>query len=299
MRLVTFRHTSDPADRIGALVDEGLVDLSKDARVPYPTLVDLLEAGDRGMREAAEAISSPRHMCDVSEFRLRPPIPGARKLFALAGNYLKHVEESRKVTEATMKTPRVFMKPPTTTLIGPTDPIVLGRYAQAVDWEAELAVIIGRRGKYIDRADAMGYVAGYSCLNDVSDRAFRVFPRDGGAEWDRFFDWLNGKWGDSFAPMGPALVTKDEVPDPMALDISLALNGEMKQTSTTGRMIFDIPTIIEFISAFCTLEPGDIIATGTPEGVGHPKGEYMRSGDVVEMRISSVGVLQNPVITED
>jgi len=295
MRLVTFRLPNATQSRIGALVEGGVASLSDDPRTPYADTVSLLEAGPEGLRVAAEVVQSPRRVYTLDEVHLGPPVPRARKLFALAGNYLKHVEESRKVTQGTTMTPRVFMKPPSTTLVGPGDTIVLGPHAQAVDWEAELAVVIGRRGKGIRRDEAMDYVAGYSCFNDISEREFRIFPRDETAEWDRFFDWLNGKWGDSFAPMGPALVTRDEVPDPHGLDISLSVNGELKQSSNTGRMIFDVGTIIEFISAFCTLEPGDIIAMGTPEGVGHARGERLRPGDEVEVRISGLGTLRNPV----
>jgi 2-keto-4-pentenoate hydratase/2-oxohepta-3-ene-1,7-dioic acid hydratase in catechol pathway len=259
-------------------------------------MVEFLEAGEAGLAIACNALAAPTSTHALEEVELQAPVSGARKLLALAGNYLKHVEESRNVSRATTETPRVFMKPPSTTLIGPGAPIVLGRYAHGVDWEAELAVVIGRKASGVRREEAMGYVAGYACLNDVSEREFRVFPREETGEWDRFFDWLNGKWGDSYAPMGPYLVTSDEVGDPSALEVSLTLNGVQKQSSSTGRMIFDIGTIIEFISAFCTLEPGDIIATGTPEGVGHPRGEHLAAGDRVEVSITGLGVLSNPVV---
>jgi 2-keto-4-pentenoate hydratase/2-oxohepta-3-ene-1,7-dioic acid hydratase in catechol pathway len=296
MRLVTYR-SGDGRDRLGALAGGGVVPLAEEV-LGVADMVSLLAAGDEGLSRARRAMDAAAEPVPLAEVTLLAPVPGARKLFALAGNYMKHVEESAKVSQATKATPRVFMKPPSTTLIGPGAPIVLGRHARAVDWEAELAVVIGRGGKYIDRSVAMKHVAGYACMNDVSDRRFRVFERPEAAEWDRFFDWLNGKWGDSFAPMGPALVTQDEIDDPHALPISLSVNGELKQDASTGQMIFGIATIIEFISAFVTLEPGDIIATGTPAGVGDPQGVYLADGDIVEVRIGGLGSLVNPVVTD-
>ncbi len=302
MKLVTFR-TAESAgqDRIGVLLDDGVVPLPDDGPAPAGSMVGFLEVGDDAFSFARQVLDNAglaEEAIPLERVTLRPPVPDARKLFALAGNYLAHIQEGRKRMADAAATPRVFMKPPSTTLRGPAEPIPLHRYARGVDYEAELAVVIGRRAKYVTRADAMDYVAGYSCLNDVSERKFRVFERDETTEWDSFFDWLNGKWIDGFAPMGPALVTCDEVPNVSELSISLTVNGEERQRASCGQMIFDIPTIIEFISAFCTLEPGDIIATGTPAGVGDPAGVYLQDGDVVEVRVPGVGVLRNPVETE-
>ena len=256
-------------------------------------------AGDEGLVAAGRVLMGATETVPLEGVIWRPPIPDARKLFALAGNYMAHIEEGGKKSVSSSQTPRVFMKPPSTTLRAHGDPIVLHRHARGVDYEAELAVVIGHRARYVKKSEAMSVVAGYSCLNDVSERKFRIYDRDETTKWDSFFDWLNCKWVDGFAPMGPALVTADEIDDPHELDIGLSVNGEERQASNTRMTIFDIPTIIEFISAFCTLEPGDIIATGTPAGVGDARGTYLADGDAVRVSIASVGVLENPVVAED
>jgi len=303
MKLVSYSLPERAGTRIGALVGDRVLDFTADPRLPWPSMVDLLEAGPAAMDQAravlaeAEAGAGTAQWFDRDAVILGPPVPGARKLFALAGNYAEHIEESIKHAGIS-QAPRVFMKPPSTVLRGDGAPIVLHRHARAIDWEAELAVVIGARAKYVSRADALAYVAGYSCFNDVSERKFRVFPHERRSEWDGFFEWLNGKWVDGFGPMGPALVTPDEVGDVQDLDISLTVNGTVQQSANTRQMIFDVATIIEFLSAFCTLEPGDIIATGTPAGVGDARGVYLSAGDTVQVRIDRVGTLTNPVIAE-
>jgi len=303
MKLVTFSLPGLAGDRIGAISGARVLDFTPDARLPWRSMVHLLEAGPAAIDQArtvlaeAEAGTGQAEWLALDSVTLGPPVPGARKLFALAGNYAEHIQESIKHAGIS-QAPRVFMKPPSTVLRGDGAPITLHRYARGVDWEAELAVVIGARARYVDRADALGYVAGYSCFNDVSERKFQVFPRERRTEWDGFFDWLNGKWVDGFGPMGPALVTPEEVGDPQDLDISLTVNGTVQQSANTRQMIFDVATIIEFLSAFCTLEPGDIIATGTPAGVGDAKGVYLSAGDTVQVRIQRVGTLTNPVVAE-
>jgi len=306
MKLVSYvtPECECPAGCLGALVDDELYSLGSVAH----TMRQLLDGGDEAMaaaREATAQLSDDELLGPISEVTLLPPVSQPRKLFALAGNYASHIRESSRVKAVQMgetkrSTPRVFMKPPTTTLLGPQAPIKLPEVGQFIDYEVELAVVIGQRGKYIKAADAHQYVAGYTILNDISERRLRIRERAETSEWDKFFDWLNGKWMDGFAPMGPCLVDRESMGDPEGLAIRLRINGETMQEDNTGNMIWGIAEIIEYISAILTLEPGDVISMGTPGGVGFarkpPRG--LQPGDLVEAEIDGIGVLSNPVAAE-
>ena len=161
-------------------------------------------------------------------------------------------------------------------------------------------MVIGRHCRDVDEAEALEYVAGYTVVNDISDRKFTPNPGRKPRERDRFFDWLHGKWHDTFCPVGPCVLSADAVPDPQALTIRLTVNGETKQDGSTGQMIFPVAAVISFLSRFVTLEPGDLISTGTPSGVGSSTGIYLKPGDtVVEASIEGIGTLENPVVAED
>jgi 2-keto-4-pentenoate hydratase/2-oxohepta-3-ene-1,7-dioic acid hydratase in catechol pathway len=230
----------------------------------------------------------------LSQVKLRPPVPDPRKVFALAGNYAEHIMEGgRRLEQQDKETPRVFMKPPTSTVIGLNDPIIITDVAKTVDYEGEMAIVIGRRAKGIKAEDAKRYVAGFTILNDVSERRLVIRKRSSDREQDRWFDWLNGKWLDSFAPTGPVLTTLDEIGDPHNLKLQTRVNGEVRQNANTGQMIFHYNEIIEYISAIVTLEPGDLISTGTPAGVGATTGTYLKPGDTVEIEIEGIGTLRN------
>ncbi len=221
------------------------------------------------------------------------------KLIALAGNFRKHVVESgfSAIPDGETITPQVFLKPPSTTINAPDGCIRLRDKNQFLDWEVELALIIGKRGRDIGANAAMDYVFGYSVINDISERELN----EGMAgrkvrEFDPFFDWLLGKWFDGSAPLGPEIVTPDEVRDPHNLELTLKLNGELMQSGNTSQMIFDIPQTIEYVSSVFTLEPGDVIAMGTPDGVGKARGIRLKAGDVMEAEIPAIGVLKTRVI---
>ena len=190
------------------------------------------------------------------------------------------------------------MKPPSTTANRPGGPIVLYRQAHWIDWEVELGVVIGRRAKYVAPEQAPKFIAGYTVVNDVSEREFKIQDRTRTEGFDEFFDWLNGKWPDGFAPMGPCLTTADEIPDPQNLDIQLAVNGKTMQHSNTGAMTYTCADIVSYISQSVTLEPGDIIAMGTPAGIGKLQGIRLKEGDVVRCEIERIGVLENKVVAE-
>jgi len=233
--------------------------------------------------------------------QLLTPIPRPNKLFLLAGNYAKHIEEGgrEKAREREETFPYVFMKPPTTTLVDPGRPVIVPTLSPlAIDWELELAVVIGRRAKGVAEADALAVVAGYTVVNDISNRKFRPNPGRVMRERDAFFDWLHGKWHDSFCPCGPCVTTADAVPDPQTLAMKLTLNGEVKQDASTAQQIFPVAAVIEFISGLVTLEPGDIISTGTPAGVGSASGTFLKPGDVLAASIDGIGTLVSPVEAE-
>lgn len=228
------------------------------------------------------------------------PIPRPNKIFLLAGNYADHIREGGGMAAERAETfPYVFMKPPTTTLTNPGQPIRIPAVSPgAIDWELELAVVIGRRTKGVQESAALESVAGYTVINDISNRKFRPNAQRKERPKDNFFDWLHGKWHDSFCPCGPCITSADSIADPQALAMQLRLNGELKQNASTALQIFPVAAVIEFIASFVTLEPGDIISTGTPAGVGNTTGTYLKPGDLMEGTIGAIGTLTTPVIAE-
>ena len=289
MRLISYRAGGET--RLGARAGDAVVDLhSVDPNVPSD-IVALLEGGDAAMAAALAALEKGADQTDhhaPSDLELLPVVPRPPKIVCVARNYAEHAAEAKL---AVLSEPNLFIRF-AQSLIADGAPIQVPRVSKAVDWEAELAVIIGRGGRHVSKADALDHVAGYAIFNDVSIRDWQIKkpPIQFGA----------GKNFDGSGPFGPDLVTADEIPDPGALAIELTVNGVVKQSSTTASMIFDVPTIIEFVSTFTTLEPGDVIATGTPSGVGNFREppEFLVAGDTVRITLEGVGVQENPVIDE-
>lgn len=287
MRLISYR--SGGETRLGARAGDAVVDLnSVDPNVPTD-IVALLEGGDAAMAAARAALdaATPEHHAPA-DIELLPIVPRPPKIICVARNYAEHAAEAKLDV---LSEPNLFIRF-AQSLIADGAPIQVPRVSNAVDWEAELAVIIGRGGRHVSKADALDHVAGYAIFNDVSIRDWQIKkpPIQFGA----------GKNFDGSGPFGPDLVTADEIPDPGALAIELTVNGVVKQSSTTASMIFDVPTIIEFVSTFTTLQPGDVIATGTPSGVGNFREppEFLVAGDTVRITLEGVGVQENPVIDE-
>lgn len=219
--------------------------------------------------------------------RLGSPIARPSKIICIGLNYRKHaIESGMPVPEV----PIIFMKA-TSSLCGPFDPILIPKNSVKTDWEVELAVVIGKRAKYVSKENAMDYVAGYCVHNDVSERDFQL--HHGG-------QWVKGKSADNFAPLGPVLVTKTEIKNPHNLRLWLKLNGKMLQDSNTSDLVFDIPTLIEHLSQYMTLLPGDVISTGTPAGVGLglTPPTYLKDGDVVELGIEGLGEAKQTAIND-
>jgi len=216
--------------------------------------------------------------------RIGPPIVRPSKIVCVGLNYAKHARESGMPIPPE---PVLFFKAPSA-ITGPYDDIIIPKNSTKTDWEVELAFVIGKRASYVDEPEAMDYVAGYVLHNDISEREFQL---------ERSGQWVKGKSADTFAPVGPFIATKDEIPDPHNLNLWLKLNGEMMQSSNTSDLVFNIPYLVSYISRFMSLMPGDIISTGTPSGVGlglKPQ-RYLKPGDVVELGIDGLGTARQNV----
>jgi 2-keto-4-pentenoate hydratase/2-oxohepta-3-ene-1,7-dioic acid hydratase in catechol pathway len=254
------------------------------------------------MEKLAEMIEQDQSLSAAklprSNVKLRAPVERPGKIVCLAGNYREHIAESGFAVpqHSDLITPQLFLKP-ATTIIGDGDDIVLGKNNVRVGWEVELAVIIGQGGRNIAAGKAEDHIFGYTILNDISERGLNThIPNRSERERDKFFDWLAGKWFDTFAPCGPWIVTKDEISDPHNLAITLSINGRVRQQGNTGEMIHRIPEIIAYVSSVMTLEPGDIISTGTPVGAGlGGASTSLNDGDEVICKIEQIGTLRNSV----
>jgi 2-keto-4-pentenoate hydratase/2-oxohepta-3-ene-1,7-dioic acid hydratase in catechol pathway len=258
---------------------------------------DVLDRLEDLAANAKEDWSMRDILLDLGQVKLCAPLNHPGKLICLAGNYREHITESgfQAPQQSDTVTPQLFLKPPTS-LVGDNDDVLIGKNNVTVGWEAELAVIIGKPGRNIEERDAFGHVFGYTILNDISERRFNSgIQNRRKREFDPFFDWLAGKWFDSFAPCGPWIVTADAIPDPHNLEIRLWVNGQLRQQGNTADMIFRIPELISHISSIMTLEPGDVISTGTPAGAGIGGESSLRNGDEVVCEIEKIGRLRNTV----
>jgi 2-keto-4-pentenoate hydratase/2-oxohepta-3-ene-1,7-dioic acid hydratase in catechol pathway len=281
MRFVTYE--SGGKARAGLLSSDDLVaDLSA---AGFGSVIDLIEAGSAG-RAKAETFAAGATKEKLSSVKLLAPIPRPRKLICIGLNYRDHAAETGSPIP---DVPTVFNKF-ATAVIAPGANIVLPKVSKSPDYEAEFAFVIGRGGRHIPAGDWQKHVFGYTIVNDVSARDYQRATTQ----------WLMGKTFDTFAPMGPWIVTADEIPDPHNLDISLEINGETLQNSNTRELIFKIPDLIAFLSSVFTLEPGDIVSTGTPAGVGVARTpqRFLKPGEEVTVKIAGIGELRNPVVAE-
>ena len=301
MKLVTYRESIEAPARLGVIVDDLVVDVEALGEIYGEELPDsmlgLIDAGRPGLQALADCLEEAEGRFPsgtaiaLANARLLAPIPRPRKnIFGIGLNYVEHVAESAKSLDTSKdlpKQPVIFSKPPTT-VIGPGEAIEHNRkITQQLDWEVELAVIIGTTARRVRRQDALKHVFGYSVMIDVSARDNR-----------RAGQWIFSKGQDTYAPFGPCIVTADEIPDPQGLDLWLTVNGKEKQRSNTRHMLFKVDDLIADISSGITLEPGDIIASGTPEGVGAGRTpqEWMWPGDVVVACVEGIGTIRHPVV---
>jgi 2-keto-4-pentenoate hydratase/2-oxohepta-3-ene-1,7-dioic acid hydratase in catechol pathway len=280
MRFVTF--AVDGKSRPGVLSGQTVSDLSIGG---FASLLDFIESGTEG-RATAEKLAASGGGFPFDKVKLLAPIPRPRKLICVGLNYRDHAAETNSEIPSV---PTIFNKF-ATAVIAPGDNIVLPKVSKSPDYEAEFAFVIGHGGRNIAGDDWPKHVFGYTIVNDVSARDYQRATTQ----------WLMGKTFDTFAPMGPWIVTADEIADPHSLDIQLDINGERLQSSNTRELIFKIPDLIAFLSSVFTLEPGDIVSTGTPAGVGVARNpqRFLRPGDDVVVRIPAIGELRNPVVAE-
>jgi 2-keto-4-pentenoate hydratase/2-oxohepta-3-ene-1,7-dioic acid hydratase in catechol pathway len=301
MRYVTFSLPGDPTERFGAIASDRVIEVKEAVKDSWPgpppcSLLALLQAGPEAWQRLSSLLrprlanldtASPR----LQDIRYHAPIPRPQKnIFCLGQNYLSHAKEAARARERELKIPTVpifFTKTPTT-VTGPFDDVPWDpSVTEQLDYEAELGVIVGLPTKNVSRGRALEHVFGYTVINDVSARDLQK----------SHVQWFKGKSLDGFCPMGPVVVTSDEFGDPQLKRISLRLNGDLRQNATTADMIFPVDVTIEFLCRGMTLEPGDVIATGTPEGVGlgRTPPEYMKDGDVMETEIEGIGTMRNTI----
>jgi len=295
MKLATY--LDGERQTYGVVTGTGIVEAVKVWPDAPTSVLGLLEAGDEAVAHLASLAAGAEATVTLDEATLLAPIPQPPKAIGLAVNYVAHHNELQRpadMPEAPRQTttPRPFIMPPTA-VTGPGAEIPWPACSEQVDYELELAVVIGRTAKCVSAADAMDYVAGYTIANDVSARSVTHANARAARPKDAFFDWLHGKWSDGFLPTGPYLVTADEIPDPGDLDLELTVNGETRQRANSSLMIFTVGEIVAFTSQIMTLTPGDIIATGTPSGVGAAEGRFLDEGDVITCRIRGLGELTN------
>jgi 2-keto-4-pentenoate hydratase/2-oxohepta-3-ene-1,7-dioic acid hydratase in catechol pathway len=299
MKLLTYK-TADTEPRLGFIHNNQVIDMEDFGEIsnfPLPSsMLELIDMGFELVEELNDMIAETEAELfeeiayEMDEVTFLAPIQKPRKnIIGIGLNYTEHVAESARTLDTTGKLPQkpiIFSKPPTTVTATNTEIIKNTKLTSQLDWEVELAVVIGKKGKYVSKTDALDYVFGYTIINDISARDCR---REG--------QWIVSKGQDTFAPMGPILVTKDEIKNPHHLNLSLRVNGIEKQNSNTKFLLFNINDLIEDLSTVFTLEPGDIIATGTPAGVGAGRDpqEWLHDGDVIEATVEGIGTIVNTV----
>ncbi|MEW6298057.1 MAG: fumarylacetoacetate hydrolase family protein [Thermodesulfobacteriota bacterium] len=282
MRLVTYERNGRRS--IAALTDRGLIDLPAASGGALPAdMLTFLQQGDAALERARDAVAKGGTLIPLADVRLLAPVPRPGKIIGIGLNYADHAAEGGREKP---KYPMIFTKA-VSAVIGPGEAIRIPKVTEMVDFEGELAVVIGKRAKDVSPPEALQYVAGYTVCNDVSGRDYQQRSSP-----------TAGKSFDTFAPLGPAIVTRDEIPDPHVLDIRTVVSGEEMQHSNTRHLIFTVPYLIDYLSHIFALEPGDIISTGTPAGVGWFRNppRFLRPGDTVRIEVQGVGVLENPVV---
>jgi 2-keto-4-pentenoate hydratase/2-oxohepta-3-ene-1,7-dioic acid hydratase in catechol pathway len=282
VKFVTFRKAGgDP--EAGVIVRDQVVGLKG---AGFPSMLDVLGGGSEARSRIESWVESSTEAYPLNSVTLLAPVPRPPKLICVGLNYRDHALESKMEIP---KVPTIFSKFPSA-VIAPGESIVLPKNSTQPDYEAEFAFVIGRGGRHIPAERWQEHVFGYTIINDVSARDFQMATTQ----------WLMGKTFDTFAPMGPHIVSADEIPDPHALDISLSINGEVLQHSNTRELIFKIPELVAYLSSVVTLEPGDVVSTGTPAGVGVARKpqRFLRAGDDVVVRVEGIGELRNSVVAE-
>lgn len=282
MRLVTFTHGPCQMEA-GVLIDGAVMGV---ADLGYPDAISFINGGAQALEDASSARQGGMETIPANRVRMHAPVPNPGKFICIGLNYRDHaIESGMEIPEI----PTVFTKY-NNAVCGPDDPIILPSVSNQVDYEAELGFVIGKQAKNVKAADWEDYVYGYTCVHDVSARDYQLATSQ----------WTIGKTFDSFGPMGPTLVTRDEIEDPHSLRIWFDLNGEILQDSNTNQLVFDVPALLEYLSTVMTLQPGDIVSTGTPPGVGMARRPpvFLKPGDVCTVGIEGIGELVNRCVSD-
>lgn len=278
----------------GVLINDKPFDLS----TLFESIKGIIEKASTSLDEIKNAIETNSLSEIQDQIHFKPPVCFPNKLMCVAGNYIDHIKEgggdASKQKEFT-QAPWLFLVPPTTVMIGHEEKVILPKIHNSIDYEGELAFVIGKGGKNISLEDAHQHIFGYTIFNDVSER--KPFMTEG-IEKPRDLSFWYKKSFDTFGPCGPTITTADEIKDPQDLTISVKVNGEVKQQCNTKHMIFNVYKLVEFVSSFLTLEPGDIISTGTPAGVGMATGDFMQPNDMMEIDIDHLGTLTNQLVED-
>jgi acylpyruvate hydrolase len=297
LRLVSYRSDlTESTWRAGIASQQVLIDLAGQAIVASHSLADGIALSVRSYLSASldeqeqildwarRQLDKGDHVLSLDEVELGPPVPDPEKILCLGLNYPEHAAEA----QADIPPVPTFFAKFRNSLVGPTSPVILPAVSSFIDYEGELVAVIGKRCKHVTEQEALAYVAGYTICNDVSARDLQM----------QTSQWTAGKAIDTFAPMGPGIVLTTDVPDPQALTIITRVNGEVVQRESTSQMIFPVATAIAFLSSFMTLESGDLIATGTPSGIGARRQPplFLRAGDIVEVEIEPIGTIRNQMI---
>ncbi|MDH2900019.1 MAG: fumarylacetoacetate hydrolase family protein [archaeon] len=315
MRLVTFSNGFQ--NRLGVLINSAVIDVKSACEEVldhgiasiFSDMRSFLSSGDLGLKLAKDLIETVKLSSDSgrdtksrrsyrslialdNQIHLRAPISDPQKILCPAVNYMSHSNESQVNPP---KEPYFFGKF-ANTIIGPDDPILIPDISNKIDYEVELAAIIGKRGKNISKDQVYDYIVGYTILNDISFRDLQGWPKPASSLG---MNWYKGKGLDGACPIGPCIVTKDEISTPYPLKIMLRVNGKTRQDSSTEMQIFQLPDLVSYVSQGITLEAGDIVSTGTPAGVASTTGEFLKDGDIVEAEIEKIGVLRNRILSEE
>ena len=297
MKLATYTYQDNVS--CGIITESGVIDIpahTQDAGKLH-SIREILNKGQSAIETLSQVSATARERIPLEAVRLLAPIPRPGKILALAGNYKKHLEETAWQDrtfddQASTTNPWPFLMPSTVIAATGTE-IRWPAYSEEVDYEIELAIVIGQKSKNVTAEQAALCIAGYTIANDISARSTTFKKGRKERPRDDYFDWLMGKWSDGFMPLGPWIVTVDEIDNPQDLELELKVNGQTRQKSNSSQMIFDVFEIVSFISRLMTLEPGDVIITGTPHGVALADGSFLKPGDTMECTIEKIGTLTN------
>jgi 2-keto-4-pentenoate hydratase/2-oxohepta-3-ene-1,7-dioic acid hydratase in catechol pathway len=297
MKLASYRHQGKIS--CGIVAEQGIIDIPSHPQntLKLSSVIEIIQKTPQSLDCLKAIAQKSSGFLSIDKVELLPPLPAGGKLLALACNYPQHLAEYAKPADQSANprhttTPWPFLMP-SNVLTAANTTIPWPAYSKQIDYEVELTIVISKTCKNVSAVKAKDYIFGYTIANDISARSVTFKAERVNRPRDDFFDWLVGKWADSFLPLGPWIVSADDISDPQNLDLELKVNGQTRQKSSTGQMTYSVYEIVAFLSRLMTLEPGDIICTGTPHGTGHATGKYLQPGDKIDCTIEHIGILTN------